>query len=355
MHHLRSVKALQWVFPFTIWIVMVVQAVAAPLSPTEPTARGKNSELPSSERPTLYRSMSEHLDASIQLNAGLRFDELDWSIAGKADGTDPNVRSELKWKDVLSHQLTLSGRLLVHRHLYLRGRAGMAWIRNGEVRDSDYDGDNRTQEYSRSISDTDDDELYDLSAGGGYAFHFLENRLFFAPMIGMSLHYQNFRITDGYQVISEKPGLTPDIGPLDSRLDSTYCTRCMGLWIGCDLRYTMAERPTQVPPIEWELNLVYHFWGDYEADADWNLRQDLAHPKSFKHEADARGGSVTATCHIPIHPLVRINLSASYTRWTTDQGDATMYKVNLPPRTSRLNKVTWESRSIMMGFDCRFF
>jgi len=32
-----------------------------------------------------------------------------------------------------------------------------------------------------------------------------------------------------------------------------------------------------------------------------------------------------------------------------------MYKVNLPARTTRLNKVTWESRSIMMGFDCRFF
>jgi len=32
-----------------------------------------------------------------------------------------------------------------------------------------------------------------------------------------------------------------------------------------------------------------------------------------------------------------------------------MYKVNLPPRTSRLNNATWESRSILVGFDCRFF
>ena len=123
---------------------MVAQAVAAPLSSSEPTAGGKNSELPFSERPTLYRSMSDHVDATIQLSAGLRFDELDWSIAGNADGTHPNVRSELTWDDVLSHQLTLSGRLLVHRHFYFRGHAGMAWIRNGEVRDSDYDGDNRT-------------------------------------------------------------------------------------------------------------------------------------------------------------------------------------------------------------------
>ncbi len=335
---------------------MIVQMVVAAPPVSEPApAEPPAGDAPAIERQTLYRKISDHIDASIGLSAGLRFDELEWSIAGNASGTNPNILSDLDWKRVLSHQLTLSGDLLVNRHFYCRGHANMAWIKNGSVRDSDYRGDNRTQEYSRSINDTNGDELYDLVAGAGYPFYFQQNRLFLAPLLGMSWHAQNFRITDGTQVISEEPPSTPPIGPLDSRLNSTYSARWIGLWIGCDLRYQMAGLNRKTLPIEWGLSMVYHFWGEYSAEADWNLRGDLAHPKSFEHEADGRGGSLTAKCHMPINQRVRINLIASYTRWTTDEGEATIYPANGTPRTTQLNKVTWESHSVMLGVDCRFF
>ena len=310
---------------------------------------------PSGEPQTLYQKISDNIDASVGLSAGLRFDSFKWSIAGNSDGTHPNILSELEWTQVLSHQLSLRGDLEVKRHFYCRGQANMAWIQSGSVRDSDYAGDDRTQEYSRSISDTDGDELYDLVAGAGYPLYFKQGRFFLAPMLGMSLHFQNFRITNGNQVISENPPNTPAIGPLDSRLNSTYTTRWFGLWAGCDLRYLMETPSKEIPPIEWGVSLMYHFWSDYSAEADWNLRGDLDHPKSFEHDADGQGFTLAAKCQLPINKRLRINLAANYTRWTTGEGDATTYPANGPPQTTQLNDVTWESHSVMLGIDCRFF
>lgn len=136
-------------------------------------------------------------ETEFNLTMGRRLDDLDWSIGRNANGGEPNVLSELAWSDVESRQLTLSNRSRFRRHLYFRGQFNWAWIQDGTVRDSDYGQNFRTAEWSRSISQTDGDEMWDLSGGGGYAFFLLNNRLIVAPLIGFSCHKQNLRITDG--------------------------------------------------------------------------------------------------------------------------------------------------------------
>lgn len=39
---------------------------------------------------------------SLSLDAGFRSDDLDWSIAGDADGNNPNILSELTWENIKS-------------------------------------------------------------------------------------------------------------------------------------------------------------------------------------------------------------------------------------------------------------
>lgn len=322
---------------------------SSPISPV--TAQG-----PTCEPSLLYQQISDAIDATISLSTGLRRDDFQWSIAGNSSGTTPNILSELEWDQVSSYQLTLGGVLEIKRRFYCRGHGNIAWIQSGDVRDSDYDGDNRTQEYSRSVSETNGDELYDIVAGIGYPFHFKGDRFFFAPMLGISYHAQNFRITNGKQVVSDAshiPG-PPAIGPLDSRLNSTYSARWFGPWVGCDARYLMETSLNELLPIMWELGLMLHFLGDYSAEADWNLRGDLDHPKSFEHDADGDGISLTAKCQIPLNQRLGIHLSATYTRWTTDEGDATVYRT-YGTRHTQLNEVKWESHSVMIGVNCLFF
>ena len=52
-------------------------------------------------------------DASLDLSAGYRVDQLDWNIAGTISGTNPNIISELTWSDLEIYQLQLDGQIEV--------------------------------------------------------------------------------------------------------------------------------------------------------------------------------------------------------------------------------------------------
>jgi hypothetical protein len=294
--------------------------------------------------PRHYDAQTYHLAAWI--SGGVRFDALDWNIAGNNSGSNPNVLSELEWSHVTSYQLSFGGRATVGRHFYTRGHINYAWIQSGEVQDSDYNGNNRTLEYSRSISETDDDYLWDIEAGAGYPFTFLNDRFFLAPMVGVSIHTQDFRITDGQQIISTG---NPPVGPLDASLNSRYDAEWFGLWTGCDLRYQMAAFHQSLPAMSWGLALAYHFSVDYTAQANWNLRSDLQHPVSFEHEADGQGISVAAEWLIPFSAHFEMRFNFNYARWWTDHGVDTVYEANGNMLTTRLNEVNWHSHSLMVG------
>jgi hypothetical protein len=305
----------------------------------------------------LYRGSagSQPLSLELGLAAGVRFDRMRWSIAGSPSGQHPNILSELTWSDVLSHQLSLNGRTRVGSHFYGRGQVNFAWIESGSLQDSDYHGDNRTQEYSRSVCETNGDHLWDVTAGIGYPFTFPRHRTFISPMAGISVHRQSFRITNGQQVISNDPdGDTPPVGPLSSSLSSLYTATWRNLWVGCDLRHEMASSFKAPPPMAWELSLKYFVLADYSAEADWNLRDNLQHPVSFEHDAKGNGFSAQLLWLIRIARHMHMSLALNYIHLDTDAGKDKVYKADGTVLTTRLNEVRWHSNSVMLGLVYRF-
>ena len=103
------------------------------------------------------------LETDFTLSAGYRVDDLDWSIAGNINGNNPNVLSELTWDDVESYQVKLQGNFVWPNIIALKGYVNYGWIFDGDNQDSDYLGDNRTLEFSRSNNSTDDDYVWDNS------------------------------------------------------------------------------------------------------------------------------------------------------------------------------------------------
>ena len=289
-------------------------------------------------------------DAQIELslNGGLRTDELDWSTAG--NGID--VLSELDWSDVESYQVALTGGIQFRNHIYVRGGFNYASIDDGSVRDSDYGLANRGDDWSRSISETKDDELYDISGGAGYSFNFYQDRFTVTPLIGLSYHKQNFRIKNGTQVVSASnpfgTGDPPPEGPLSSQLNSTYFARWFGPWIGVDLRFKPKMRPRVRHAMEVLLSLELHR-ADYYGEGNWNLRSDFQHPKSFEHEADATGISITAQWMVQLVDRWDLTITASHQDWSTDAGTDRKFLSAGGTSTTRLNEVNWESTSLMVG------
>jgi Protochlamydia outer membrane protein len=77
-----------------------------------------------------------------------------------APGGSPNVLSELKWKGMKSKVTELSGAAVLRDTAIFRLAGGYGTIRGGTLQDLDFNGNNRTQLLSDTISTADDQFLF---------------------------------------------------------------------------------------------------------------------------------------------------------------------------------------------------
>jgi long-subunit fatty acid transport protein len=136
------------------------------------------------------------------------------------------------------------------------------------------------------------------------------------------------------------------VGPIPG-LASTYETEWVGPWLGLDLIVPMNEKITLSAGFE------YH-WTSYKAEANWNLRSDLAHPKSFEHSADGTGFELSLGGRYAFSDRWSLALTTNYQKWSTDPGVDRVYLVNGAISAMRLNEVAWESFAILIGITYRF-
>jgi len=214
--------------------------------------------------------------------------------------------------------------------IYFRASICLGEITHGEGTDSDYDQDNRNGLYSRSQFEINNDDVRDMSVGLGYPFDLLNKKLRLIPLIGLSYHEQNLCITNGVQIV----------GSADLEgLNSTYQTEWTSGWLGMDISFEIMTN------LFLSSSLEYHLV-DYEAKANWNLREDFAHPVSFTHEADGKGTAMKIGISHLFAEHWGIGLLYSRQKWSASGGYDYLFLATGETITSRLNEVDWDSRSI---------
>ena len=295
--------------------------------------------------PCLTPAQAGDCKADFSLSTGYRVDDLSWNIAGNPYGGNPNVLSELTWSDLETIQAAVNGRVLVNQWLYVRGSFAYGWTFSGENQDSDFSGNDRTQEYSRSSNSAEDSRVLDAAFGIGYRFSFLSDRLKFSPLLGYSYSAQKLAQKDGVQVIATT-GKTPPAGPIQG-LDSTYDASWLGPWLGIDISFEITKEITLTGTFE------YH-WATFDAEGDLNLRNDLARPRSYEHDADGEGYLISLSAEYLLTGPWLLTLSLSYQQWSTDPGLDRLYYASGVVQETRLNEVEWDSCSLMLGLVYRF-
>ena len=286
----------------------------------------------------------------LDLEYGLRTDQLNWNIAGNLAGTGPNIISELTWNNVGFHEAKLGFRFIGDDTWYIKGYTSNGWGYKGSNQDSDYNGDNRTQEYSRSASDSDRSTAEDFSIALGQQIR-IDNRIGITPLVGFSSHRQTFGMTTGEQTVCDSSG-TPNscnngLGPF-AGLNSTFTTHWRGPWLGLDLRYASAYRWTTYA--EWEYHYSY-----YDAQANWNLRTDLQHPVSQRQTASGTGTHLgLGVSYALATPNSFLNLGLKQTQYSTRAGVHNFYRTNGTVASQRLNGVNWSSRSVTIGITSQY-
>ena len=282
------------------------------------------------------------------LQAGLRQDQLDWNIPGQ----NINVLSELDWEDLEIWQVGLTGKMAFASksssmlHPYVRGSLDYGWIRDGTARDSDYNGNNRTMEIFRSLSATEDDNVFDGSVGFGFERKIWIDRITLGLLGGYSYHEQNLRLSKGLQVISHGELLIPS-QPIPG-LNTTYESKWYGPFAGID--FTLQPRPD----VSFLFSLEYH-WSDYEGEGNWNLRTDLAHPVSFRHEADTADGVVaTFRGNYFFSNGWGLDLTFVYRDFSANDGVDQTFLANGATITTKFNEANWQSSAITVGLAYQF-
>ena len=275
--------------------------------------------------PAAKASTDTPMDISVSL--GYREDNLDWNIAGGG----VNVLSELSWKNLAIAQAQATAKLNIKNDWRIRTDLGHGRITSGTNQDSDYSGNNRTREFSRSNNKTGGN-VVDASIGIGKTLRLLDQTvgkfIYVTPSIGWSVHQQNLTITDGVQTI---PATGPIVG-----LASSYATQWQGPWIGVDALVETGGNLSLTASAEYHL-------ADYSAKANWNLRNDFAHPVSFKHTAKGQGIGGSVGVSYPVARSWTMNLILNYHQWSTRAGSDAVYFSDGSVGYTRLNTVNWES------------
>ena len=276
-----------------------------------------------------------------ELYGGYRVDKLDWNIASDLSGSaTPNILSELVWEDLEIYQLGLKSdwRISNRRVPFLgliTGAINYGSIFAGTNHDTDYAGDNRTLLFSRSDNAGDDGEVWDLTVAAGPEFLFYGGRIGLSPLLGYSYHEQNLTIKEGFQTF-------PPLGSF-SGLDTSYDAVWKGGWLGINLRLAPTGSLALFGRFEWHE-------AEYLAEANWNLRDDLQHPVSFEHSAEAaeamviRGGGELA-----VSRQVRLGVEVVYQDWQAEDGVDEVYLADGSINRVRLNEVNWESLGVILG------
>jgi hypothetical protein len=154
-------------------------------------------------------------------------------------------------------------------------------------------------------------------------------------MFGYSRYFQYLKIFDGRQIIPAPAS----IADLDSKYDADWS----GPWAGLNIRLE-ADDPTSVI-----INMEYH-WADYYADANWNLRDDLAHPVSFTHSTRGHGFIVSIAVSHAVAKHWELLARMESQHWQANSGIDTLNTIDvstgvLQPTVTRLNAVNWQSLS----------
>ncbi len=280
------------------------------------------------------------LSVDLELRTHLRTDRLHWHIAGR----NVNILSELITEDIEIVQVGLRSTFTKDHYVFFAEGAHGA-LRSGKTTDRDYLGDDRTGLYSESVSDVSGRNAWDLTAGAGRHFLFNSNRYRITPLIGASHHRLRLLKTNGMQTIAT-PGKTPPVGPIPG-LASTYDATWNALWAGGEFMVQASKS------IELRASYRYH-WFDYQADARWNLRQDLAQPVSFTHSASGSGFDVDISCRYALSAQAGISFSFLHRERKAKNGTDTTYLATGQQFDIPLNKVSWRSQSFTAGVDYRF-
>jgi hypothetical protein len=234
---------------------------------------------------------------------GVQQEDFNWSIAGNSSGQNPNVYSELKWKNLRGTFNGADINVRIWKHFVVFGGYSKTTLSSGDVNDTDYGADNRTNPvYNQNFNNRGG---YTDSWHAGLEFRYAPCSAFYIiPGAGYGRNRQSLNIID-------------ESGRF-SNLNSTYADSWSGPFVQVKAQYYI------VPKLNVAVNCRYN-QVNYQGQADWNLISQFRHPVSFTDDAKGYGVNAGAAIAYTIIPHLKVHVAAGYYYWETGKGNDRLY------------------------------
>lgn len=296
----------------------------------------------------------------VSVDTGVRVNDFDWNIAADPTGTlVPNILSELTWSDITLFEV--KGGVMHFQPVdianfrggfQVEGSLTYGEVLDGKNQDSDYLGNNRTLEFSRSNNSSDSGYAFSGEALIGYKMFLASGRtrlpgygsgvdttpisLRLMPLAGYGYHKQQYEMTDGVQTI-------PPVGAFDG-LSSEYTAEWMGPFVGLETEFLLDDNQM------FSVRGKYHKL-DYDAEAVWNLRDNFQQSPSYKQDAnDGLGLSLDAKYVYAFNPHSSVTLGLGFNKRNVEDGTDTIFFTDGSVGKTRLNEVNDKSTTAHVGY-----
>lgn len=251
------------------------------------------------------RLYAQSADKKVQVDItdGYQRENFHWSIAGNSSGQSPNVFSELKWTKLGGQSIAASLQWNVYQKFVFYADYTRQFITSGTVNDSDYSGDNRTNNTYNETFDAGKGHTQGWTLGAGYKL--ISNERFnLTPYAGYSNDEQSLSLYDSG---NRFPGL-----------NSSYQTKWKGVFIKAIATIKLVDK------LQFNADVTYN-QVSYNAVGNWNLITTFQHPVSYRHHANGYGLNLGGRFVYDITRNIGIQAGAGYLHWQTGNGNDELY------------------------------
>lgn len=249
-----------------------------------------------------------------------------WSIAGNSNGANPNIYSELIWKNLQCANVQ-AGIGYQYKQWGVRFNYNGSFIQSGDVTDTDYGADNRRQPVYEGVFQDDKGYLLNIDAAITYTFHL--HGVDLTPMLGYVLSKQNLYVL-------------PKQASDPANLRSTYNAKWQGLLTGVEAVFPLGKRFALTPSL-------YYYQLHYTADANWNLITQFQHPRSFAHKANGYALKPALRLDYKLHSYLSIFLKGDYAYWNTGKGTDELFLTSGQVDYTQMNGARHQEGGVALG------
>lgn len=270
---------------------------------------------------------------SVKPYIGVQQSRFDWSIAGNAKGTNPNVLSELIWEKLRGPSYGLDISYNIIEKLSVKVANQYSNITKGEATDTDYADDNRQGAFYYDLLNANKGYLYNIDLQLNYKLLKL-GEFSINPIVGLSYNQQKFYLLESAS------------NPASNGLNSTYEARYKGFDFGGE--FVLKTRAFIIGA-----TILGGFY-KYSAKANWNLIPDFEKPVSFTHKANSFALSGDINLSVPLNKHLNIEADYKINNINTYSGVDKAYFNNRNTEETQFNGASFRKNAVFVGLKFDF-